>query len=220
LISCSTDGNINFYDINQNKKVNSLSFPSSPFISLSFCSDGNSIGVGDVYGNLFLYDLRNPRKPKITLPNTHVFILFCFVYNYFIVYLFLFTKGLNQPVRFIQFTHDSISIPSSTSSSLSTPAIPSINAGVSNIVSSSPSSFVSSSLPSPSFVPTTTTQQMQIPMQQPVIKPPPLTSSTSTISNNLNVNISSSTFLSPMSSLQQQLNKEKINVGLIFIDLV
>ena len=58
LVSCSIDNKINLYDIEDNKHIKSLT-TDQPLNALAFHPNGRNIAVGTLYGQIYIYDLRN-----------------------------------------------------------------------------------------------------------------------------------------------------------------
>jgi len=65
--SVGLDKQIIFYDIFKNKRVVQSIKTKEPLSSISFSSDGYTIGVGSVEGNILIMDLRflSKKSPKI-----------------------------------------------------------------------------------------------------------------------------------------------------------
>jgi len=57
---------LNFYDIHEKKIVKTMNID-APLTALDFYSDGHTIAVGNLYGNINIYDLRMGANVKISL---------------------------------------------------------------------------------------------------------------------------------------------------------
>jgi WD40 repeat protein len=63
LCSAGSDTRINFFDISAKKHIKTLT-TDAPLTSICFNSDGQTIAVGNISGNIILYDLRICTAPK------------------------------------------------------------------------------------------------------------------------------------------------------------
>ena len=66
LCSVGIDRSIKFYDINEKKNIKAIK-TESPLTALAFYSDGHTIAVGSLYGEVLLYDLRSTNQAKLTM---------------------------------------------------------------------------------------------------------------------------------------------------------
>jgi len=66
LISVSSDRAINFYDVSQRQKVNSI-LTRDPLTSVCLNSDGRTLAVGTSTSQILLYDLRKQSDQAISV---------------------------------------------------------------------------------------------------------------------------------------------------------